>query len=836
MSAVQFVKRNIQLFAAVTFLMAGCTDTSVVSTPLPTNLSEVVTPQSTETPEEAEEPTQTPTPFIIPEPEIPAYEPYAPESGGQVIRIPADYATIQEGIKAAGDGDLILAVPGHYMEQIDFLGKNIVVSSEEGPGETIIDAGRAGSTVTFANGETSEAVLHGFAITNGVGRSQGSNPENFPFGGGIVIRNASPVISHCIITGNGATFGGGIYIEGSQASPHILNNVISQNIASERAGGIQVKDGASPVIQNNLITENITMDAGGIEFINGSSGILEGNLISGNMDGYDFSEEHIEKYLDGQPVTQNMGHSLSIPGGVMVTNGSYPEIRGNVIKNNEGGGMGVVLGSHPVIVGNEFRQNTGWLADGILIGMSSNPVLSGNNIYAADSPAVRMDTGSSILTTDQIDIEHEIPDYNMIVGKLSFGYGFSDVDEAPFSRMTLSVPEDFATIQEAISASAEGDSIIVSPGIYEEQLDFLGKAIQVISTDPDDPEIVESTVITASNGPTVVFRGNESTHAELEGFFITNTGDFPAIQILEGAEPTLTGNIIAECNSFNGAIFISKTGSPRIVGNEIRDNHGRSGLQIYYASPVVEGNLFDQNSGGIGAGLYAYFSSPVITGNTFSNNRTTGYGSAIQIEHYSAGQIKGNTFVGNEAEMRGTISLDDFAIITIEGNRILDNLGGGISIIFDSQPLIINNVIARNVGGGIFVGIAEAEIINNTMVDNRKGGDDDSAGESRGIFIMENSSIYITNTILDHSKIYLFDSFSQVEAHSLLIYEDWPIEQPGSENLFAAPGFENTVDYHLSDTSPCIDAGVEVELDTDLEGNPRPAGEGYDIGAYEYQP
>jgi hypothetical protein len=41
--------------------------------------------------------------------------------------------------------------------------------------------------------------------------------------------------------------------------------------------------------------------------------------------------------------------------------------------------------------------------------------------------------------------------------------------------------------------------------------------------------------------------------------------------------------------------------------------------------------------------------------------------------------------------------------------------------------------------------------------------------------------------------------------------------------------------YHLVQNSPCIDAGTFVPLVDDFEGNLRPKGIGYDIGAYEFQ-
>jgi hypothetical protein len=61
----------------------------------------------------------------------------------------------------------------------------------------------------------------------------------------------------------------------------------------------------------------------------------------------------------------------------------------------------------------------------------------------------------------------------------------------------------------------------------------------------------------------------------------------------------------------------------------------------------------------------------------------------------------------------------------------------------------------------------------------------------------------------------------------------------GPGNLCRAPKFISPAwglegDYHVTDTSPAIDAGTSTDApDVDLDGNPRPAGAQYDIGAYE---
>ncbi len=49
--------------------------------------------------------------------------------GGNVINVPGDVPNIQSGINVATDGDTVLVAPGIYTENIDFLGKNIVVAS-----------------------------------------------------------------------------------------------------------------------------------------------------------------------------------------------------------------------------------------------------------------------------------------------------------------------------------------------------------------------------------------------------------------------------------------------------------------------------------------------------------------------------------------------------------------------------------------------------------------------------------------------------------------------------------------------------------------------------------
>ena len=54
------------------------------------------------------------------------------------------------------------------------------------------------------------------------------------------------------------------------------------------------------------------------------------------------------------------------------------------------------------------------------------------------------------------------------------------------------VPGDHPSIQAAIQAAQQGDVVTVAPGVYRENVDFLGKAIVLTSVDPRNTDVVET--------------------------------------------------------------------------------------------------------------------------------------------------------------------------------------------------------------------------------------------------------------------------------------------------------------------------------------------------------
>jgi hypothetical protein len=221
--------------------------------------------------------------------------------------VPELVATIQGAIDVSVNGDTIIVAPGLYIENIDFLGKEIIVGSlffttndTSYISQTIIDGSSQTnkSLVTFIGQENENTELTGFTLTNGAGyngngggiRCENSSPslkdlviiENSAYtGGGVYCNNGShPQLSRCRIIGNIAFEGGGIFI-GSNSSPDFINCLIYDNNAISHGGAIKV-DNSDPQFIHNTITNNSSDDGSAVYLLNNAQPSFKNSIIWNN--------------------------------------------------------------------------------------------------------------------------------------------------------------------------------------------------------------------------------------------------------------------------------------------------------------------------------------------------------------------------------------------------------------------------------------------------------------------------------------------------------------------------------------------------------------------------
>lgn len=259
---------------------------------------------------------------------------------------------------------------------------------------------------------------------------------------------------------------------------------------------------------------------------------------------------------------------------------------------------------------------------------------------------------------------------------------------------TLKVPLNYTTIQSAILAANNSDTVVVSPGTYFENINFRGKKILVTSLFylAKDTAYISSTII----------NGSTPTNADTASCVIFNSGE-DSTSILQGF--TLTGGKGTKWTDIHGAGTYREGGgilmdvcSPTIRYNLITNNTaidvtgvvsaGGGGIRIGDGNPIIENNIITNNQGKYGPGIVLNYTGCRIKNNIIaSNTGATSYlgGSGIWI-YSDLGTtpkiIENNTIINNTSYTSGTggISAQSATNVIIHNNIIWGNLPAATQI------------------------------------------------------------------------------------------------------------------------------------------------------------
>ncbi len=300
---------------------------------------------------------------------------------------------------------------------------------------------------------------------------------------------------------------------------------------------------------------------------------------------------------------------------------------------------------------------------------------------------------------------------------------------AVIQAATIHVPGDSPTIQGAIDGAAAGDAIIVHPGTYIENLDFLGKPIVVTGTAPRDSAIVARTVVDAmatEQDPVsvVAFASGEGPRSVLAGLTLTG-GTGTEIDRYYGSPSTVGGGVFCDVGT-----------APRLMDLVVRENRtvgigervGGGGIGCESSSPSLRRCTVVDNSTELqGGGLYCSASSPTLVGCKIERNRA--------VDPYDA-------YGGGICCRVSSPALESCTINANSAGRT----GGGIHCIYSSPTLdyctIAANTALRD-GAGLYCDVGSSSVLTNcTIAGNRADNDGGGLYNFASFLILENCILW----------------------------------------------------------------------------------------------
>lgn len=676
---------------------------------------------------QTETPTRTPT--ATPSP--------TPTWYSDVIRVPQDFVFIQQAINRAVDGFTILVSQGTYRETINFTGKAILVESTSGPEVTEIDGQYSGTVVTFATNETYDSILRGFRIRRG----SGSGSPNFT-GGGVTCMNSSPTLEDNIFTQNQGIRGAAVYCFNS--SPLIVNNFFQSNSASQDGGAIACVLTSTPQVYNNLLLDN-SASYGGAIFCQLSAPLVVNNTFHDNTGTQ--AGSGVYAFDNSAPqILNNIIVNSSNGEGIYATLNSTPLIAYNDVWNNSDGdyggdavpGTGDISDNPLFIIATQDRTLPRFYLSQIASGQPDNsPCLNSGNDLASNICFPYHETESCIsdwtTRTDQepdqfqVDLgchyrpgSSPVPTATPTVTRTPTETGIPTEPPSPsptHAPRTIRVPQDYIHIQEAIAAAFSGDTILVSGGVYYENLSLLGKQLILMAEAGPGSTIIDG----GHQGSTITISSGEPAGTIINGFWIrrgrgTSSGDTTTgggLSIKNQAAPLITNCTVSlNDGAFGGGLLIENA-SPTVQDCTITSNqvqYDGGGIYVRDCTDVtIVNNLIYSNSSRHGAGVFLAEATVLVNNNTIAYNAANQLGGGIYCFNASDSIIKDNIIVLS-TDGEGVYSFSDTQLIlnycTIFGNadgHFAGNVAEGVGCLH-ADPLFIaaysNSFYLSNPGAG----------------------------------------------------------------------------------------------------------------------------------------